>query len=69
MYIKVPKLFKGGNYSSAETIRGNTILGKKLNLRQLFEVSTISKCKKEYFPWKLFAEIQYLNLDYDFGCK
>ena len=25
-YIKVRKLFKGGNYSRAETIRGNTVL-------------------------------------------
>ena len=24
-YIKVRKLFKGGNYSRAETIRGNTV--------------------------------------------
>ena len=25
-YIKVRKLFKGGNYSRAETIRGNTVV-------------------------------------------
>ena len=25
-YIQVRKLFKGGNYSRAETIRGNTVL-------------------------------------------
>ena len=24
-YIQVPKLFKGGNYSRVETIRGNTV--------------------------------------------
>ena len=27
-YIQVRKLFKGGNYSRAETIRGNTVLEK-----------------------------------------
>jgi hypothetical protein len=27
--IKVRKLFKGGNYSSAETIRGNTVTERK----------------------------------------
>ena len=35
-YIQVRKLFKGGNYSRAETIRGNTVcifstFGSKIN--------------------------------------
>ena len=35
-YIKVRKLFKGGKYSRAETIRGNTVIFFKKNKRHLF---------------------------------
>ena len=36
-YIQVRKLFKGGNYSRAETIRGNTVCSLMPNL--------IKKCR------------------------
>ena len=32
-YIKMQKLFKGGNYSRAETIRGNTVSTFKLAIK------------------------------------
>ena len=37
-YIKMRKLFKGGNYSRAETICGNTVfINKSFLLQQLFK--------------------------------
>ena len=49
-YIKVRKLFRGGNYSRAKTIRGNTVgsheLQKALDtmVRNVFEVNFESNC-------------------------
>ena len=38
-YIKVRKLFKGGNYSRAETISGNTILVLNKNYFRKYDIS------------------------------
>ena len=47
------KLFKGGNYSRVETIRGNTVTGKKLTNKKdsLFEkkvkIRNVKKCSEQ----------------------
>ena len=52
-YIKVRKLFKGGNYSRAETIRGNTVF-----YFSFFFGSDLSKMDQ---AWSNLIKLHFLN--------
>ena len=53
-YIKVRKLFKGGNYSRAETIRGNTV-------SNIFAISIVKKVKHLKIFVKSFSVTSLIN--------
>ena len=64
-YIKVRKLFKGGNYSRAETIRGNTVYKK---VHSVFKYGWLIRI---HFPDYLLSkgtENSYENLGHLYFC-
>ena len=68
MYIKVQKLFKGGNNSGAETIRRNTIDGLIKQIGKKIQEATGEKLSTFYLKQRISMAIQKGNAVCVRGC-